>query len=182
MLRAFILALAAVGVSSLPQGKSEDTVPVGFGLYAYGPEIGGFTVNCDDGGVFLNRTVAPGTELFTANTSTKTISRAKTGDKLAVPTTPGPVAFVPNHGPNNASFQTSDMTLFGNTLFVLSAAGQLKAAWTAVPIAEDSTAFRLGWNVTSDGAVPLALRTLAPGTRSGATKPETSAIAIAPAS
>lgn len=49
MLRAFILALAAVGVSSLPQGKSEDTVPVGFGLYAYGPEIGGFTVNCDDG-------------------------------------------------------------------------------------------------------------------------------------
>ncbi|TLD19770.1 hypothetical protein PspLS_09744 [Pyricularia sp. CBS 133598] len=179
MLRAFILALAAVGVSSLPQGKTQDTVAVGFGLYAYGPKIGGFAVNRVNGDVFLNRTVAPGAGMFTIDTSAKTVSDAKTGDNLAIPTTPGPITFLLKDVPKNTSFATSDMRLFGSTLFFVSASGQLETAWTAVPIGEDGTAFKLGWNVTSDGAVPLALRTIAPGPRTGAIQADTNATAPA---
>ncbi|TLS30049.1 hypothetical protein PpBr36_02614 [Pyricularia pennisetigena] len=216
MLRAFILALAVVGVSSLPQpqGRSHGMVPVGFGLYAYGSKIGGFAVNrvnglsiiylpislgydsqktsCNAGDVFLNSTVGPNTEFFTStptshgqftvNTSANTISHAKTGDKLAIPTTSGFVTFLPKDGPENPALETSGMRIFGNTLFFVGASGQLETGWTAVPIGEDSTAFRLGWNVTSDGAVPLALRTIAPGPLNGAIQPGTNGTAPAAAS
>ncbi|TLD16653.1 uncharacterized protein PgNI_02171 [Pyricularia grisea] len=183
MFRAFLLALAAVGVSSLPQSQRQTgAVAVGFGLYGYGTKIGGFALNRVNDDVFLNKTTNSTVELFTINTSSKTISDAKTGDYLAIPTTPGPITLLPQRGAKNTSFKISDMRLFGNTLYFVSASGQLETAWTAVPIDEEGAAFRLEWNVTSDGAVPIALRITPPGVTMGTTQSGTTAAAVAPAS
>ncbi|KAI1848599.1 hypothetical protein JX265_011547 [Neoarthrinium moseri] len=146
MLYKIIRVLPFIAAASLAS-PLEPRANTDFTLFAYGPDsIGGFPV------------ISIGIDAMSTRGNFTATMTDSSQSLLYIPSTSGQVGFTNTTG--DSSLITTGFGFYGHVVFV-QIGSTMETSWYAIPTS-DSDIWVLTWDDDGDGAIPIALRNIAP--------------------
>ncbi|KAI5794995.1 hypothetical protein EDC01DRAFT_787847 [Geopyxis carbonaria] len=178
MLLATILCtagLAAAGATGSVQNYRRATTDDSFQLYAYGTNISGLSIFYGDGLAYIGNMSPPTLDIATnvtfmpspknetiwAATPVNSSVAAKEWTFYIDPPT-GNIGFVNSTGGAPDGAITTGFGFYGHNAIHVDANGGVNTLFWAAPMAGVEGTWRLLWNVSDDGNIPVAVKDMAP--------------------